>query len=260
MGDTTPPPAYPNRQRGLVVGIPIDAVSWQAARQVLGNWAAARESRYICICNVHSVVTAGQDGDYLRIIEEADMATPDGAPIAWTLRRKGFYGQDRVNGPDLMWRLCEEAEGRDIKVGLFGSTTETLEQLRGIMVKKFPGLAITYCVSPPFRQLGHDEDGEICDSINASEIGLLFVGLGCPKQEKWMAAHRGRVRAVMIGVGAAFDYHAGTIPRAPVWMQANGLEWLHRLVSEPRRLWRRYFVTNSLFIVKTAREWAKAQF
>jgi N-acetylglucosaminyldiphosphoundecaprenol N-acetyl-beta-D-mannosaminyltransferase len=159
-----------------------------------------------------------------------------------------------------MWRLCEDAERRDIKVGLFGSTPETLEQLRGSMIKAFPKLNIAYCVSPPFRKLAPDEDDEICKSINTSSTGLLFVGLGCPKQEKWMAAHRGRVRAVMIGVGAAFDYHAGIVPRAPVWMQANGLEWLYRLVSEPRRLWRRYFVTNSLFIVKTAREWAKAQF
>jgi N-acetylglucosaminyldiphosphoundecaprenol N-acetyl-beta-D-mannosaminyltransferase len=251
---------YPGRERGLVVGIPIDAVGWLTARQTLCNWAIARESRYVCICNVHSVVTASRDNDYRRVIYKADMATPDGAPVAWTLRRKGFAGQDRINGPDLMWKLCEDALRRNIKVGLLGSTPETLQHLHGVLGRTFTGLDIAFCVSPAAGQLTHEEDHELCESINASGVGLLFVGLGCPKQELWMYRHRGRVSTVMIGVGAAFNYHAGTISRAPVWMQASGLEWLYRLMLEPRRLWRRYFVTNSLFIVKTACEWAKSQF
>ncbi len=113
---------YPDRRYGLVAGVPIDVIGWSTVEQVLGNWAAAGESRYVCICNVHSVVTAGQDARYRRIIEEADMVTPDGAPIAWTLRRKGFGGQTRINGPDLMWRLCEYAQQNNIKIGFFGST------------------------------------------------------------------------------------------------------------------------------------------
>jgi N-acetylglucosaminyldiphosphoundecaprenol N-acetyl-beta-D-mannosaminyltransferase len=240
------------RRVGFVIGVPIDALGWDAARQRLMGWARQRSSRYVCICNVHSVVTARQDPSYLRVVQEADMATPDGAPVAWSLRRAGFVGQPRVNGPDLMWKLCTDAEREGLSVGFHGSTPQTLDLLRGVLSTAFPRLRIAYCVSPPFRQLSEAEDTAVCDQINASGVGLLFVGLGCPKQEQWMAAHRGRVSAVMLGVGAAFDYHAGTISRAPDWMRSVGLEWFHRLCSEPRRLWRRYLVTNSLFIWHTA--------
>lgn len=239
------------RRRGLVIGVPIDALGWDEARGRLMAWARQRSSRYVCICNVHSVVTARQDSAYLQVVQQADMATPDGAPVAWSLRRAGFAGQPRVNGPDLMWKLCADAEREGMAVGFHGSTPQTLELLRGVLAKAFPKLQVGYCVSPPFRQLTDAEDAAVCERINASGVGLLFVGLGCPKQEHWMAAHRGRVHAVMLGVGAAFDYHAGTISRAPDWMRAAGLEWFHRLCSEPRRLWRRYLVTNTLFLFHT---------
>lgn len=245
------------RQRGLVIGVPIDALTWQQARQRLMSWALSRESRYVCICNVHSVVTALQQPAYFRVVEQADMATPDGAPVAWSLRWAGFAKQPRVNGPDLMWKLCEDAARQGIGIGIYGSTTATLDLLRPALAQAFPTLRLDYCVSPPFRQLTSEEDEAVCREINASGVGLLFVGLGCPKQETWMADHRGRVNAVMLGVGAAFDYHAGTISRAPELMRAAGLEWLHRLLSEPRRLWRRYLVTNSIFIVKTLQELAR---
>lgn len=239
------------RQRGLVIGVPIDALSWQQTRERLMGWAAVRASRYVCICNVHSVVTARQEPAFLRVVEQADMATPDGAPVAWSLKHNGFPGQARINGPDLMWALCEDAARQGVSVGFYGSTPGTLDKLRLALARAFPSLQLAYCVSPPFRPLSDEEDEASCNNINASGVGLLFVGLGCPKQEAWMAAHRGRVNAVMLGVGAAFDYHAGTINRAPQWMRSMGLEWLHRLCSEPRRLWRRYLVTNSIFIWKT---------
>lgn len=239
------------RQRGHVIGIPIDAVSWAVARKLLMGWAVARESRYICICSAHSVVTATQDKNFRRIIEQADLATPDGEPVAWTLRRKGFVDQPRINGPDLMWYLCADAQTRGVSIGLFGSSPETLSLLTKTLNRAFPTLQIGYNVSPPFRPLSVAEDEAICRDINAAGIGLLFVGLGCPKQETWLGTHRGRVHAVMLGVGAAFDYHSGTISRAPNWMRSAGLEWFHRLCSEPRRLWFRYFGTNSIFIVKT---------
>jgi N-acetylglucosaminyldiphosphoundecaprenol N-acetyl-beta-D-mannosaminyltransferase len=242
------------RQRGSVIGIPIDAVSWPEAQQRLMAWAVARESRYVCICNVHSVVTATQDATFRQVVEQADMATPDGAPVAWTLQRKGFPAQPRINGPDLMWRLCANAQDEGVRIGLFGSSPQTLALLTAVLTAAFPALQIGYCVSPPFRSLSEAEDMAICRDIKASGVGLLFVGLGCPKQEAWIAAHRGRVGAVMLGVGAAFDYHAGTISRAPDWMRSAGLEWLHRLGSEPRRLWRRYFATNSIFLFATARD------
>lgn len=256
LGDRPGRPAsqdYPGRIRGDVLGVPIDALDWATARRVLLGWARARDSRCVCICNVHSVVTAGGDDDYRRVIERADMATPDGAPIAWTLRRKGFSSQERINGPDLMWKLCADAEAGDVPIGLHGSTDMTLDLLRRRLADAFPRLKIVHCVSPPFRTLSDDEDRQLVDAINDSGAGFLFVGLGCPKQEMWMAAHRGRIASVMLGVGAAFDFHAGTVSRAPEWMRRSGLEWLHRLLSEPKRLGRRYVVTNTLFIMRTLR-------
>ena len=182
------------------------------------------------------------------------MATPDGAPVAWMLRRLGFAGQARINGPDLMWKYCAEAALRGDAIYLYGGTQATLDTLVARLTGAFPGLRIAGAESPPFRTLTSDEDAAAVARINRSGAGVVFVSLGCPKQELWMAAHRGRVQAVMIGVGAAFDYHAGTISRAPVWMQHAGLEWLHRLASEPRRLWRRYLVTNTLFVIGAARQ------
>lgn len=208
----------------------------------------------VCICNVHSVVRAWQETEFGRVVNEADMATPDGAPVAWMLRRLGHAGQQRINGPDLMWRYCEQAQLRGEPIFFYGGTEETLARMRVMLLAAFPGLKIVGAISPPFRALTPDEDATIVDQINASGAGVVFVSLGCPKQELWMAAHRGRVHAVMIGVGAAFDFHAGTTRRAPRWMQNSGLEWLHRLLSEPRRLGKRYFVTNSLFIFAAAKQ------
>lgn len=249
-----------SRKRGYVIGIPIDAVSWAEVQDLLMAWATARESRYVCICNVHSVVTATQNAAFRGVVEGADLATPDGAPVAWTLRRKGFAGQPRINGPDLMWRLCADAQDQGVPIGLFGSTPETLSRLTLALDAAFPALHVRYCVSPPFRRMSDEEDEAICHDINSKGVGLLFVGLGCPKQEAWIAAHRGRVQAVMLGVGAAFDYHAGAVSRAPAWMQSTGFEWLHRLCSEPRRLWRRYLGGNSIFVARTAADFLAGGF
>ncbi|GEM_PF-83050 len=237
-----------------VIGAPIDSLGWETALSRLANWAAGRQSRYICICNVHSVVTARQDTSFAKVIREADMATPDGAPVAWLMRKLGAAGQARINGPDLMWRYCAEAAGRDESIYLYGGQQTTLDLLQTRLLQEFPGLKIVGAYSPPYRALTPEEDEAVVEVINASGAGTVWVSLGCPKQEQWMADHRGRVKATMIGVGAAFDYHAGTIQRAPLWMQQNGLEWLHRVCSEPRRLWRRYLVTNTLFIVHAAQQ------
>ncbi|MEO6825130.1 MAG: WecB/TagA/CpsF family glycosyltransferase [Nitrosospira sp.] len=237
-----------------VLNARINPITWESALRQLSQWASNYESRYVCICNVHSVITAGQDTEFGRIIEEADMATPDGAPIVWMLKRFGYSGQQRINGPDLMWRYCEQAATRGESIYLYGGTTETLDILQRRLVEAFPSLRIAGVLSPPFRKLMDEENEAIVAKINASGARTVWVSLGCPRQEKWIAAQRGRIQAVMIGVGAAFDYHAGTIKRAPRWMQNAGLEWLHRLICEPRRLWRRYLLTNTLFIVLAARQ------
>lgn len=242
-----------HRSTGKVLGAQIDALSWDVALNRLLDWARARESRYVTICNVHVVVCASRDAMYRDIINGSDMATPDGAPVAWMLRRLGFANQPRISGPDLMWALCERAAREYLPVYCYGSTEATLGLLERRLLAAFPALRITM-ESPPFRALTQEEDAAAVDRINTSGAGIVFVGLGCPKQERWMAEHRGKLNAVMIGVGAAFDFHAGTVQRAPAWMRDNGLEWLHRLASEPGRLWKRYLVTNTLFIVGAARQ------
>ena len=243
----------PERDTGSVLGAQIDALSWDAALARLLGWAHARESRYVTICNVHVVVSASRDAAYREIINGSDMATPDGAPVAWMLRRLGFVDQPRISGPDLMWALCERCSRENMPVFFYGSTEATLALLKQRLRTALPDLQTTM-ESPPFRTLSADEDTAAVDRINASSAGFVFVGLGCPKQERWMAEHRGRINAVMVGVGAAFDFHAGTVQRAPLWMRENGLEWLHRLGSEPGRLWKRYLVTNTLFILGAARQ------
>lgn len=255
-----------DRHAVRVLGASIDVVSWADALATISSWASNRQSRVVCICNVHSVVTASQDAAFGRVVNEADMATPDGAPVAWMLRRLGHAGQQRINGPDLMWRYCAAAHeaNADLRgnqsiahgsgIFLYGSSELTLATLQAKLLAVFPALKIAGAISPPFRALTAQEDEAIVAQINASGAGVVFVSLGCPKQELWMAAHHGRINAVMIGVGAAFDYHAGTIQRAPQWMQDCGLEWLHRLCSEPRRLWRRYLVTNTLFVLGAAKQ------
>jgi N-acetylglucosaminyldiphosphoundecaprenol N-acetyl-beta-D-mannosaminyltransferase len=237
-----------------VLGASINVITWDGVLAQLNAWALRHESRYVCICNVHSIVTTSQDAEFARVVNEADMATPDGAPVAFMLRRLGHEGQQRINGPDLMWRYCEQAQYLDEPLFFYGNTQETLDSLTIKLLAAFPSLIIAGMISPPFRPLTLEEDAAIVEQINLSGAGVVFVSLGCPKQELWMAAHRGRIQAVMIGVGAAFDYHADTIKRAPKWMQNYGLEWLYRLVSEPRRLWKRYLVTNTLFLLSATQQ------
>lgn len=241
------------RKTGQVLGVPIDIVTRVEAINRLIGWARLRQSTYVTICNVHVVVTASRDPAYRAVITDSDMATPDGAPVAWMLRRLGYRNQPRISGPDLMWALCERSVHERMPVFFYGSTDATLSLLKQRLNEIFPELRVAM-ESPPFRTLSAAEDAAAVERINASGAGFVFVGLGCPKQERWMASHRGSINAVMIGVGAAFDFHAGTVKRAPQWMQDHGLEWLHRLASEPGRLWKRYLVTNTLFVLGAMRQ------
>ena len=241
-------------EKAIVLGVPVDVISFTGAQDRLLAWGHARESRYVVLANVHVVVTASTEPDFGAVVAAADMATPDGAPVAWMLRKLGHAGQGRVSGPDLTWALLGRCEAENLPVYFFGSSRETLGLLAQRIVAAFPQLNVVGFEAPPFRPITAEEDAESVERINTSGAGLVFVGLGCPKQEHWMLAHRGRINAVMLGVGAAFDFHAGTVSRAPVWMRDNGLEWLHRLASEPRRLWKRYLVTNTLFVLGAAKQ------
>jgi len=247
-------PADPPRQWASVLGVCIDIGDRAQTVARISAWARSRESRVVCICNTHSVVTAAQQPSFMQVLQRADLATPDGAPVAWMLRRQGAVQQQRVSGPDLMLDYCAHAEATGESIFLLGSSPDTLARLQAELLRHWPGLRIAGALSPPYRPASAEEDAAVVLAINQSGAGTVWVSLGCPKQEQWMDAHRGRVQAVMIGVGAAFGFHAGTTPRAPPWMRDHGLEWLHRLASEPRRLWKRYTVTGSAFIVLAARQ------
>ncbi len=243
------------RHRVSVIGVPVDILDWETAIGSIAGWGRAGESRYVCFSNVHSVVTAAFDSSFHQVIAGSDMCTSDGAPVTWMLRQLGAPQQERLNGPDLMWRYFAAEAPKGGKVYFYGSTPETLKLLRERVESEFPGLQVAGTYAPPFRPMTAAEDDDDVDRINASGAHVVFVGLGCPKQEVWMAAHRGRIHAVMMGVGAAFEFHAGVQPRAPAWVRNNGLEWAHRLLHNPQRLWRRYLFTNMPFLFMAGAQW-----
>jgi len=246
-GRVLQPPALEEEHR-YILGMRVDATSYARATQRIIRWAEAGESRYVCVANVHMVMEAYDDPAFRAIVNAADLVTPDGMPLVWTLRCMGIHEQERVYGPTLTLWVAQEAARRGIPVGFYGGHPEAARGISENLSRRFSGLQVTYCYSPPFRPLTPEEDAAVVEAINASGARILFVGLGCPKQERWMAAHRGRVQAVMLGVGAAFDFHAGRVRQAPSWLQQMGLEWLFRLLMEPRRLWRRYFRHNPRFV------------
>jgi len=232
-----------------VLGTPLDITNYKDSSSKIIGWAKECQSRYICISNVHVLMEAHDCAAYQEVINHADLVTPDGMPLVWMMRMKGVKNQTRVYGPLLMLHVLERAEKEQIPVGFYGSDEPTLKKLVLNMHERFPSLLVNYIFSPPFRKLDNREDIGIIKAINDSKIRILFVGLGCPKQELWMAEHKEKISTVMLGVGAAFDFHAGKKPQAPQWMQTIGMEWLFRILHEPRRLARRYLYNNPRFII-----------
>ena len=210
--------------------------------------------KYICVSNVHTTVMSYEDERYRIIQNSAAMALPDGAPLSSYSRRKGFKNARRVTGPDLMLELFRVSPQRGYRHFFYGATPEILEAMKKNMKEEYPDTVIAGMYSPPFRKVTPDEDDTIVKMINNTKPDFVWVGLGAPKQEEWMYAHMDRVNAVMIGVGAGFDYLAGEIKRAPKWMQKLSMEWLYRLLQDPRRLWKRYLTTNMKFIRFTRKE------
>ena len=230
-----------------ILGMRVDGTSYADAVDRVLAWARDHQSRYVCVATAHMVMEAYDSAEFRQIVNGADLVTPDGMPLVWGLRWLGIKEAVRVYGPDLTPAVLRAAAALGIPVGFFGGAPAVLERLTAAAAARFPGLNVAFAESPPFRPLTDEEDQGYVERINRSGARILFVGLGCPKQEWWMAARRGRVRAVMLGVGAAFDFLAGTKPWAPRWMQQAGLEWLFRLATEPRRLWRRYLRHNPRF-------------
>ena len=241
--------------RRPVLGVPVSLTTYDEAERAIVAAARARRPTVVDALAVHALAEAVRDPEVRRAVERCELVTPDGQPVRWALNvlyRAGL--RERVYGPELMRRLCARSAKDGIPIYLYGSTPEVLEKLRARLLERSPDLRIAGVESPPFRPLTPDEDREVVARIDASGAGIVFIGLGAPKQELFAALHKDRIRAVQVCVGAAFDFLAGTKRMAPAWMQARGLEWLFRLWTEPRRLWRRYLVANTWFVGRMAVE------
>ena len=233
----------------FILGVRIDFTSYAIAAQQVNSWSKLSQSRIVYAANVHMLMEAHDSLDFRMLINAADLVTPDGMPLVWMMRLKGHPEQQRVYGPTLMLHVLEMAEKENIPVGFYGADPITLQSLLRNLRDRFPGLNVVYSFSPPFVKLDESKSAHVIKEVVDSGAHILFVGLGCPKQELWIAEYKGKIPAVMLGVGAAFDFHAGIKSQAPVWMQNAGLEWLYRLWLEPRRLWRRYLYNNPRFIL-----------
>ena len=207
--------------------------------------------KYICVSNVHTTVMSYENEEYRKIQNGAAMALPDGAPLSSYSRRKGYKQAQRVTGPDLMLELFAISKEKGYRHYFYGATEETLQSMKEVLERDYPGIQIAGMYAPPFRALTPQEDAQIVAKINEARPDFIWIGLGAPKQEEWMYQHMGQLQGVLIGVGAGFDYLAGYIKRAPRWMQRMSLEWLDRLLQDPKRLWRRYFTSNVKFICLT---------
>lgn len=247
------PPFTPPVTAKIVSSL-IHVTSYAAATEQIVSWAHRRESRYVCLANTHMLVEAHDSPVFREVLANADLACPDGMPVVWMQRALGFRRASRVRGADLMWSVCEAAAANGIPIGLYGGRPEVIDTLRSELPRRLPGLDIAFHWSPPFRPLRSDEDDAIVERLQRTGVRILFVGLGCPKQERWMAEHRQRIFAVMLGVGAAFDMHAGVVDQAPIWMRETGLEWAHRLFRDPGRLFRRYARNNPRFAFLALRQ------
>jgi len=233
-----------------VLGVRVDAVQIPDVVSRMQKWIRKRDScHYIAVMDMHSLMQAQHVASFKTILENADLVVPDGFPLVWLGRRKGLALRRRVYGPELMEHFCEETSSRGYRHFLYGGAPGVAEQLAARLTVRFPGLQIagTYC--PPFRPLTQDEDDAAVSLINGARTDIVWVGLGAPKQERWMSEHQARLSApVLVGVGAAFDFHTGRIAQAPPWMREHGLEWFFRLSREPGRLWRRYLIYGTQFV------------
>lgn len=236
-------------RRVNVLGVGVSVVTMEQALSRIQRWVANNDRQYVCVTGVHGVMESQREERLRRVHNHAGMVTPDGMPLVWLSRLKKFRSAERVYGPDLLLACCERFLERRYRHFFYGGGGGVADRLADRLKARFPGLEVVGCLSPPFRKLSPQEDSEIVAQINASHPDIVWVGLSTPKQEIWMAEHVGLVTArVLIGVGAAFDFHAGLKRQAPRWMQQSGLEWLFRLCSEPHRLWRRYLINNPLFL------------
>jgi N-acetylglucosaminyldiphosphoundecaprenol N-acetyl-beta-D-mannosaminyltransferase len=241
-----------------ILGVPLAMVDYAQALDVMDTLVETRGRGYVCAAPVHAVMVAQDDEEMLAALRDSTMVVPDGMPLVWAANALGERLEDRVYGPELMLRYSDRCAERGHRVWLYGGRDQgSLVQLALSMRRRHPGIRIVGGYSPPFRALTAEEEDGIVEQINDAKPDVLWVGIGVPKQEKWMARMRERLDVpVMCGVGAAFDFHAGRVPQAPTWMQERGLEWIYRIAQEPRRLLPRYVYFNPRFVAAFARQYA----
>jgi N-acetylglucosaminyldiphosphoundecaprenol N-acetyl-beta-D-mannosaminyltransferase len=247
-----PLPAESKIERVNVLGVGVSVLNERTALAAIGRALDQRTPGYVCVTGVHGVMEAQRDAELRGILNHAFLNTPDGMPLVWLGRLHGQGEMDRVYGPDLMLDVCEFTRNRNHTHFLYGGAEGVADTLQRRLEEKFPGLKIVGTHTPPFRPLTTGEEAELVSRVNSLKPDILWVGLSTPKQEKFMARFAGRIdTTLMIGVGAAFDFHAARVRQAPRWIQRSGLEWLFRLCVEPRRLWKRYLHNNPRFLAKT---------
>jgi N-acetylglucosaminyldiphosphoundecaprenol N-acetyl-beta-D-mannosaminyltransferase len=246
--------------RENIIKLKVDTGNYQSFIDRIIALGRAGDSHYVCVANVHMLIEGYLDNMFADAVNGADITAPDGMPLTWAMRMLYGVKQDRVAGMDLLPDLLDQCANSSIPVFFYGSTDTVLSNAKAILNSKYPDLKIAGMYSPPFRVLNSDEENEVVDMINNSDAKLVFVILGCPKQEKWMASMKGKINATMVGVGGALPVLLGMQQRAPKWMQKSGFEWLYRLKQEPKRLFKRYFVTNTLFSYLLLREYLAKKF
>lgn len=231
-----------------IMGVNIAAINMRWLLEYIENNLEKMKGNYICVSNVHTTVISYDNKEYQKVQNGAALAIPDGGPLSVVGRKRGFLDMQRTTGPDLMGEIFKVSVEKGYSHYFYGSTDDTLLKLKGKLEDNYKGIRIAGMYSPPFRSLNTKEDNGIIEKINAANADFIWVGLGAPKQEVWMSQHKNKISGLMIGVGAGFDYYAGNIKRAPMWMQKSNLEWLYRLMQDPKRLFKRYFYTNTKFV------------
>lgn len=231
-----------------ILGVNIAAINMEWLVEYLDKNLLDIKGDYICVSNVHTTVTSYEDASYCAVQNGGLMAIPDGGPLSTVGRRRGCKNMARTTGPSLMGEIFKISAKKGYRHYFYGSKQETLELLEKKLKENYPGIKIAGMYSPPFRPLTEEEDKAVIERINEANPDFVWIGLGAPKQEKWMAAHQGKIDGLMLGVGAGFDYYAENIKRAPMWMQKHNLEWVYRLAQDPKRLFKRYWSTNTKFI------------
>ena len=244
------PAAIDSPQTVDIVSVPLALIDYRQTLDWIDAMVAERRRGYVCVCNVHTVMASGEDRQLRDALDSSSLNVPDGQPLVWALNALGHPLRDRVYGPELMSKACAAAVDNGQRFYLYGGRNQgALVQLALNLRQRYPGIKIVGGYSPPHRPLTAEERGAVAEEINHSRADVVWVGIGVPKQEKWMAQMRPLLETpVLVGVGAAFDFHAGLVPQAPPWMQSAGLEWAYRLAREPRRLWRRYLRYNPRFL------------